>query len=335
MEPWEADYRIPQDMIPHHYDLYLYPDFLENAHFSGKVTIHIECTKPRDFFLAHIKYMAVTKTELKTEGGFNIPLLDAFEYPENEFWVVRPQAEVPAGNYSLYLEFDGPLDNGILGFYKSVYTDENGQSRAIATSKFQPTYARRAFPCFDEPSFKSTFTTTLVRPTEGYIALSNMIEEKAVPDAPASGLTEVTFGKSVPMVTYLAVFIVCDFEFIESNTPTYNIPFRVYGTSQQKDRLTYSLEVGRHITDYYQDYFNVPYPLPKLHMAAIPDYSSGATEHWGLITYRETNLIFDETESSSSNQQRVADVIAHELAHQWFGNLVTVEWWNDLWYVKS
>ena len=141
------------------------------------------------------------------------------------------------------------------------------------------------------------------------------------------------FKKSVPMVTYLAIFVVCDFKFIDAVTEEHKIPFRVYGTESQISRglLNYSKDIGTAIADYYETYFGIPYPLPKLDMAAIPDYSSGATEHWGLITYRETNLIYDPSESSAINKERVAMVIAHEMAHQWFGNLMTVKWWNDLW----
>ena len=124
------------------------------------------------------------------------------------------------------------------------------------------------------------------------------------------------------MVTYLAIFVVCDFDFLETLTEVHKIPFRVYGTKKQKARLEYAMKIGAAISDYYETYFDIAYPLPKLDMAAIPDYSSGATEHWGLITYRETNLIYDVTSSSTTNKERVAMVIAHELAHQWFGNLV-------------
>lgn len=329
-KPWESNYRIPRDLDPKNYEIYLHPN-LETSRFSGKVTIEIDASQPRDHFLAHIKYLTVTSTTLRTEAGVFIPIADAFEYEENEFWIVQLAAAEPAGKYFLTLEFNGPLDNGILGFYRSVYTDKEGKKHTIATSKFQPTYARRAFPCFDEPTFKSTFEITLVRPSEGYSALSNMPEKSSKVDAPSPGLTEVTFEKSVPMVTYLAIFVVSDFAYLEAMTPVHKIPIRVFGTEDNKEFLQYALDVGTTVTDYYQTYFDVAYPLPKLDMAAIPDYSSGATEHWGLITYRETNLIFDPQESSSSNQRRVADVIAHELAHQWFGNLMTVEWWNDLW----
>lgn len=331
-KPWETDYRIPQDTQPLHYDLYLFPDLSLDT-FEGHVSINIECRKPRDFFLVHVKYLNVTGTQVTTvDDGTVVPLSEAFEYKDNEFWVVKLLDFVPKGNYTLKLAFEGRLDNGILGFYRSIYKDGQGNQHKMATSKFQPTYARRAFPCFDEPSFKSTFKTTLVKPnTDGYIALSNMPEESSQRDQPRQGFTEVTFQVSAPMVTYLAIFIVCDFEYIEKVSAVHKRPLKVYGTAQQKKHLNYALDIGSAIADYYETYFDVPYPLPKLDMAAIPDYSSGATEHWGLITYRETNLIYDPQESSSANKVRVAEVIAHELAHQWFGNLMTVSWWNDLW----
>ncbi|XP_047485886.1 glutamyl aminopeptidase-like [Penaeus chinensis] len=202
--------------------------------------------------------------------------------------------------------------------------------RSIATSKFQPTDARSAFPCFDEPSFKSTFTTTLVRPSEGYIALSNMPVERELPNSPSAGLTEVRFQRSVPMVTYLACFIVCDFAHVEVLTKD-NKPFRVYSTVDQISRTNYSRDLGVDVLNYFEDYFEVKYPLPKQDMIAIPDFISGAMEHWGLITYREVNLLYDDRGSSSYNKQRVAAVVAHELAHMWFGNLVTLDWWDDLW----
>ena len=142
-------------------------------------------------------------------------------------------------------------------------------------------------------------------------------------------MTAVKFEKSVPMVTYLACFIVCDFEFKEKLTSIHGTKFRVYATPEQRHRTQYSLDIGANITDYFTDYFDVPYPLPKQDMIAIPDFVSGAMEHWGLITYRETNLLYDDRESSSANRQRVATVVSHELAHQWFGNLVTLKVWTQ------
>lgn len=327
---WERDVRLPSHLLPLHYDLYLHPD-LASGLFSGRVTIAIESTAPTNYFLVHTKYLDISESSLQTSLGDTIPILETFEYTKNEFWVVVVEGEVGAGNYSLSLQFQGNLSRGITGFYKSVYTNGRGDQVPIATSKFQPTYARQAFPCFDEPSFKSTFSTVLVRPSERYIALSNMPVEREEENSPTTGLTTVTFQKSVPMVTYLACFIVCDFEYEEKLTSTHQTKFRVYAKPQQKDRVRYALDIGANITDFFTDYYNISYPLPKQDMIAIPDFVSGAMEHWGLITYRETNLLFDERESSSANKQRVATVVSHELAHQWFGNLVTLQWWDDLW----
>jgi len=330
LEEWESNVRLPEHLIPLHYDLYLHPD-LETGLFTGQVTIHIEARKTSDYLLAHTKDLDITHTELKNSAGSLVPIQSTFEFHKNEFWVVQPEFALPSGNYSLRLEFNGNLTKGITGFYKSVYSNAKGEKVSIATSKFQPTYARKAFPCFDEPSFKSTFSVTLVRPTNGYIALSNMPVETESKSSPVAGLTAVKFQKSVPMVTYLACFIVCDFEYEEKLTTIHNTKFRVYATPEQSTRVKYALDIGANITDFFTDYYDIPYPLPKQDMIAIPDFVSGAMEHWGLITYRETNLLYDSLESSSANKQRVATVVSHELAHQWFGNLVTLEWWDDLW----
>ena len=327
-EPWEKDVRLPSHLLPLHYDLYLHPD-LDTGLFMGRVAIAIEATSPTSYFLVHTKYLDISDTRLANEDGDEISYMRAFEYERNEFWVVQLEEEVAAGNYSLSMEFNGNLTKGITGFYKSVYTNKLGEKVSIATSKFQPTYARKAFPCFDEPSFKSTFTTVLVRPSQGYIALSNMPVANEVGESPSTGLTTVTFQKSVPMVTYLACFIVCDFEYEEKLTTIHQTKFRVYATPAQKDRVRYALDIGANITDFFTDYYNISYPLPKQDMIAIPDFVSGAMEHWGLITYRETNLLYDDRESSSANRQRVATVVSHELAHQWFGNLVTLKVWTQ------
>ena len=327
-EPWEKDVRLPSHLLPLHYDLYLHPD-LDTGLFMGRVAIAIEATSPTSYFLVHTKYLDISDTRLANEDGDEISYMRAFEYERNEFWVVQLEEEVAAGNYSLSMEFNGNLTKGITGFYKSVYTNKLGEKVSIATSKFQPTYARKAFPCFDEPSFKSTFTTVLVRPSQGYIALSNMPVANEVEESPSTGLTTVTFQKSVPMVTYLACFIVCDFEYEEKLTTIHQTKFRVYATPAQKDRVRYALDIGANITDFFTDYYNISYPLPKQDMIAIPDFVSGAMEHWGLITYRETNLLYDDRESSSANRQRVATVVSHELAHQWFGNLVTLKVWTQ------
>ena len=153
---------------------------------SGRVKIEIQAVDVAEYFLVHIKNLTVSDTRLEHENR-NVDIKDAFEYVENEYWVVVPDSPAQPGNYSLSLTFDGSLTNGITGFYKSVYKNSKGDKRPIATSKFQPTDARKAFPCFDEPSFKSTFSVTLVRPSSGYIALSNMPVSSETDNTPSTG----------------------------------------------------------------------------------------------------------------------------------------------------
>ncbi|KAG7172427.1 Glutamyl aminopeptidase-like 3 [Homarus americanus] len=330
--PWEDSFRLPKSVQPDHYSVYLHPD-LSTKTFSGKVSIDVTTSEALDHFLVHTKWLSITQTKLVRVNGNqtqDVPLTEAFEYEPNEFWVIRTASLVESGTFRVTMNFSGSLQKGIVGFYYSEYTDQSGNRRGLATTKFEPTYARRAFPCFDEPSFKSTYKITIVRPSDGYIALSNMPVMEEVEGTPARGLTEVVFNKSVPMVTYLVCFIVCDFTYKEKVMSS-GMPFRVYAPSGRLENSQYALDTGASILQMYETMFDLPFPLPKSDMAAIPDYSSGATEHWGIITFRETAIFYNKSQSSASNKQRVASVIAHELAHQWFGNLMTLDWWNDLW----
>ncbi|KAL8604516.1 hypothetical protein ACOMHN_015800 [Nucella lapillus] len=200
----------------------------------------------------------------------------------------------------------------------------------LATSKFEPVSARRAFPCMDEPRLKAEYTITLIHRPQ-YNALSNMPPDGEPQPAPErEGLVRTQFQRSVKMSTYLVCFIVCDFDFVEDFTSS-GTRVRVYATPDKVDQTQFALQAGVHTMQEYEHLFNVSYPLPKQDMIAIPDFVSGAMEHWGLITYREVNLLYDPLKASAASQQKVATVVAHEISHQWFGNLVTMAWWNDLW----
>ncbi|XP_075149954.1 glutamyl aminopeptidase-like [Haematobia irritans] len=333
-------FRLPKEIRPCKYDLRLVPD-LTNKTFSGSITISLEVLNPISFIPVHSKLLVVQTNEVQQLNKDLEPLRSivpslTYEYPDFEYWVTEFSEPLQVGYYSIKLTFNGSLVDRIVGFYQSSYLDKDrNQKRSIATSKFEPTYARQAFPCFDEPAMKSRFNITLVKPTgDGYHALSNM-DVKSEEDL-GNGVTEVHFNESVPMSTYLACFIVSDFSHKEKVVrgiipDAADFKMRVFSTAAQVDKVDYALNAGVGITEYYIEYFNISYPLPKLDMAAIPDFVSGAMEHWGLVTYRETALLYDKTISASSNKQRVATVVAHELAHMWFGNLVTMKWWNDLW----
>ncbi|XP_061399840.1 glutamyl aminopeptidase-like [Musca vetustissima] len=331
-------FRLPKELLPQHYELRLQPDLL-NKTFSGNVKIRLQILKPISFIPVHSKLLTVETKNVQRICDNSVVTVTpslTYDHPEFEYWVTEFAEPLDEGTYSIELAFSGSLVDRIVGFYQSSYLDKvRNVKRSIATSKFEPTYARQAFPCFDEPSMKARFAVTLVRPTgDGYHALSNMNVKSEIDIE--HNLTMVNFEDSVPMSTYLACFIISDFAHQEKTVRgilpnAADFQMRVFSTSAQVDKVNYALNVGVGITEYYIEYFNVSYPLPKLDMAAIPDFVSGAMEHWGLVTYRETALLYDKTISSSANQQRVATVVAHELAHMWFGNLVTMKWWNDLW----
>lgn len=335
------NHRLPQNLIPDHYDLALFPDFYDGrSSFTGNVSIRINVTEsPASVLLVHIKALRILRSLVRLrsspESGVELDreqelaVKRNFSYDRKEFWVIEMQRPVAAGSViRIEIQFEGSLDNGLTGLYRSRYVDSRtGKERFLATSKFQPTDARKAFPCLDEPTFKSTFTVTLFHRPE-YIALSNMPQE-SVANA-SNGLVATRFQRSVPMVTYLACFVVCDFSYKENMTSN-GVPIRIFATPDKIDQVDYALSISGRILELYENTFGLPYPLPKLDQIAIPDFASGAMEHWGLVTYRETVLLYSEREASVFNRQRVAVVVAHELAHMWFGNLVTMKWWNDLW----
>ncbi|XP_073818649.1 aminopeptidase A-like [Musca autumnalis] len=329
------NYRLPSALKPTHYDLYLNPD-LASGNFNGKVIITIDVLENTQQVILHAHKLDIVRVFVQGSSGVwssNIEVVNYELDTVREFLIINLSEELVAGGkIAMGIEFEGVMFGKIVGLYSSTYTTPDNQKRTIATSKFEPTYARQAFPCFDEPNMKAKFTITLVRPTgDGYHALSNMNEENTTF---LDDYTEVHFAESVEMSTYLACFLVSDFAY--STRPVkaeYGTDFeiRIFATAHQLEKTTFAADTAAAVTEYYIKNYKVEYPLPKLDMAAIPDFASNAMEHWGLVTYRETALLYDRSFSSTWNKQRIAAVIAHELAHMWFGNLVTMNWWNDLW----
>ncbi|NXL31926.1 AMPE aminopeptidase, partial [Glaucidium brasilianum] len=323
-------FRLPTYVKPVHYDLEMKPE-MERDIYTGTVSISIALEKSTRYLWLHLRETKITEMPtLRKSSGQQIALNDCFGYKPQEYIVMKAETELSVTNendpYILTLKFQGWLNGSLVGFYRTTYND-SGQIKSIAATDHEPTDARKSFPCFDEPNKKATYNISIIHQDE-YQALSNMPVQKTV--QLGNGWTRTTFEKSVPMSTYLVCFAVHQFQWVETFSAS-GKPLRVYAQPLQIHTAEYAANITKDVFDFFEKYFNLSYSLPKLDKIAIPDFGTGAMENWGLITYRETNLLYDPEESATSNKQRVAAVIAHELVHQWFGNIVTMDWWDDLW----
>ncbi|XP_032671075.1 glutamyl aminopeptidase-like [Odontomachus brunneus] len=249
---------------------------------------------------------------------------------------VRTVKHIAAGEYFLRMNFSGRLTGTMKGLYLSTYTNFGHEpDRKLLVTQFEPAYARMAFPCFDEPSFKAIFHIRLVHSARlHYRALSNMPISKITSATNNSELMITYFAPTPPMSTYLVAFVVSDFECLTSSIDSSGgkkIPLSVCTRAVYRNEARFALRFAARAMKYYSDLFGIDYHLPKLDLVAIPDFASGAMENWGLVTFRETKLLHDEARASYADARNVALTVAHELAHMWFGDAVTMKWWNDLW----
>nr|ATU82844.1 secreted Aminopeptidase-like protein [Pristhesancus plagipennis] len=332
-------YRLPGDVVPQLYRLKVIADIEEpNFNFSGTVSITIKCLKATNTIILHAKELEIDPKEVKInevageDELLPVQILQQRFVPENEFYLIKLDQNLkPGKTYKVLLGFSGDLTEGLVGFYRSSYKDKSSNStKWLAVTQFESTYARKAFPCFDEPAMKAKFSIEIGH-KEKFNSISNMPLKKTKPMKDRKGWIWNDFEVSVPMSTYLVAYLIGDFVYKEAPPKDNNVTFRIWSRREAIDQVEFAKKVGPEVLEYYEELFDVKYPLPKQDMAAIPDFSAGAMENWGLITYREIDLLYDEKASAILNKQRIASVIAHELAHQWFGNLVTMEWWTDLW----
>ncbi len=323
-----APVRLPGDVRPTAYDLHLAPD-LAGFTFAGRVDIAVEVLSPTRSITLNAIELDIGEAWVRARGGERLRGEVACD-PCAETATVTLPAPLGPGPATLTMSFTGVLNDRLRGFYRSRYVGADGRERHLASTQFEATDARRAFPCWDEPSLKATFSVTLVVP-EGMAAISNMPEESESTEA---GMRTVRFAATPPMSTYLLGFAVGDLRCVEERSGSGTL-MRVWATAGNEERGRFALGVSLRLLDYFNDYFGIPYPLPKLDHLAIPDFAAGAMENWGCITYREPALLVDEGSSSSGTRQLVAEIVAHEMAHMWFGDLVTMAWWNDLWLNES
>ncbi|XP_058492530.1 leucyl-cystinyl aminopeptidase [Solea solea] len=322
--PW-AQFRLPFSIHPVSYDITLNPD-LDNMTFTGCTVITMSVHHNTSLIVFHGANLNITKASFKVGDGeaHDVTLL---EYKPRQQLAFKSAAELKPGQLCvLTLDYSASLSHTYDGFYNSSYTDKDGNKRVLAATQFEPLSARKAFPCFDEPAFKATFLIKINRKAN-YMTLSNMPKAKSTPLS--GGLVQDEFEKtSVNMSTYLVAFIVANFSPVSKNVSKTQVS--VYSVPEKEQHTEYALETASKLLEFYNNFFEIDYPLKKLDLVAIPDFLAGAMENWGLITFRETTLLVGK-QSSPLEKQVVASVIAHELAHQWFGNLVTMRWWNDLW----
>lgn len=341
-------YRLPGDTLPTRYDLDLTTNIhLENEQpeegeviaqkfrFDGRVRIHLRVVKSTKNITIHSKGLTIKDATLRdadaTEGADPIKTWKAGQVEKNEkleFLIFTLENELEEGtNCTLEISYFGELGN-LLGFYKSSYVDEEGKKHWLATTQFQPTSARNAYPCFDEPGIRAPIGLTL-RHASWYFAVSNMpiLDQQTTGD-----WTTTIFKDTPPMQTYLLAFVVHDFPYVAIHGST---PQRVFGRKEfiEKGDADFAVRAGVNILTWLENYLNFSYAKnnPKMDQIGIPDFAAGAMENWGLVTYQQPLLFFDQKRDLSVRQTQVGSTIAHEYAHQFFGNLVSPEWWSYLW----
>ena len=324
--PEQKPYRLPLTVTPDRYEIRLTPD-MASATFNGEERVAIQVNEPVREICLNAAELAIEEVLIKAKSGKTIRG-DVTLDPENEQAALRFTETVGRGPWQLRIKFSGILNDKLHGFYRSTYKNAKGEEKTLATTQFESTDARRAFPCWDEPALKAVFQITLVV-DEGLTAISNahVIRETSLPGA---GKKEVVFADSMKMSTYLVAFIVGEFE---ASDPVMvgKAPLRVWAVPGKKQLANFGREIGRVSLEYFSRYYGIPYPGDKLDLIAIPDFASGAMENLGAITFRETALLVDEHKATRAELERVADVVSHENAHMWFGDLVTMRWWNGLW----
>ncbi|KAK9281650.1 hypothetical protein L1049_004553 [Liquidambar formosana] len=327
IEQFKGLSRLPTFAVPKRYDLTLKPDLSEKCTFSGTVLIDLSIVEATNFLVLNALELVIdevwfTNSHKHQQYRPSDVVLDG----DDEMLVLVFDQALGVGEGVLGICFSGILNQHMVGLYRGTYVD-GGVRKNMAVTQFEAVDARRCFPCWDEPALKATFKIKVDDVPSELTALSNMpvINEKL-----NGHLKTVYFEESPIMSTYLVAAVIGLFDHIEDTTAD-GIKVCVYCPVGKSDEGKFALHVAVKAVDLYMKYFSMPYTLPKLDMVAVPDFSDGAMENYGLIIYRESELLHDDLHSAAANKQRLAIVVAHEVAHQWFGNLVTMEWWTHLW----
>ena len=321
---------LPDDVVPKHYDVQLEVDFKKFT-FDGTVVIDLECVKDTTSISLNTVDIEIHSTEVQADGKLvtSSPKL-SYDKDIQTTKIDLGHTIKKGQKVTLKQVYTGELNDKMVGFYRAKSQD--GNQKWMAVTQFEATDARRALPCFDEPALKAEFTVTLIA-DEDMTCLSNMdVDSTSTVDSKVTGgkRNSVKFNRSPRMSTYLLAFIIGQLKSV--STDKFRLPVKVWMTPDQNEEDgRFSAELGARTLAFYEKAFASEYPLPKMDMVAVPDFSAGAMENWGLVTYRIADLLLDEKTAGAASKERVAEVVQHELAHQWFGNLVTMDFWDGLW----
>lgn len=320
--------RLPTNVRPVNYRIELKPD-LKKLAFDGRTVVTLQVLEPSDVMVLNSLDLDVKSAEYIPEQGKELKASSIATSKEEERITIKFDTTLAPGTGKLKLTYSGEMNGKLRGFYWVKFKGQNGEDTFGGVTHFEPTDARRAFPCWDEPALKASFDLTLIVP-KGYTALSNtnVVSDTECPGDPA--LRVITFARTPKMSTYLVAFVLGEYDYIEGTSDD-GVVVRIYTPKGKQEQGKYGLEVATRALPYYKDYFGIAYPLPKMDLIAVPDLAAAAMENWGLVTHRESALLVDEQNTSAERKQNIALVVTHEIAHQWFGNLVTMEWWTHLW----
>ncbi len=322
--PEPESFRLPRTIEPETYRIEIEPDVV-SATFSGTVSIDVQVEEAVEVIVLNAAELAISDVEVRMADGTTISCAVTFD-DDLEQVIFRPPVALSPGPATVSCRFTGTLNDKLRGFYRSTYIGPTGETQTIATTQFESVDARRCFPCFDEPDRKAVFEVALIVDPD-VDAISNT---PVVGTDPVGSKRRIRFSPTMKMSTYLVAFVVGKLEATEA-VDVDGVPLRVVCTPGKKHLAEFALEVGAFALRFFTDYFNIPYPDDKVDLVAIPDFAAGAMENLGCITFRDTALLVDKAQAARTELERVADVIAHELAHMWFGDLVTMSWWEGIW----
>ncbi|XP_068989802.1 glutamyl aminopeptidase-like [Neodiprion pinetum] len=333
------DYRLPTDVIPLRYDLCIYPD-ISSGVFNGTVSIELNVTATRSTIIVNEYGLDISSLSLiNTSSGSSLTITSATEYTDSQEYIIIPSNEIEAGKYTLSIGFSGNFSQDLVGLYQSTYVGEDGKTGVLAATELSPAYARYLFPCLDDPKFRTPFDIKVVQPSgDNYISLSNMNIKSIAIDEPASGFKTVTFATSPPMPTYTVGFVVGDLHALTTNVTNLDgesFPISFYTREAQLYKGAFPLQVASNALAYCINLLGVSYALPKFDLVAIPEIGFPCLENWGMVTATENMILYASNASSTKNLDDVIITTCYGIVHMWTENLVSVEWWDDLWFYEG